>query len=68
MTYWVEYGYTCTIDGDEFEDIGSGRFHCRKKDIQDAVELRVREELEYEKYSDLSIQIYDFYRTTDVEV
>ena len=68
MTYWVEYKYSYTlISGEEIEDIDSGRFHCHKKDIKKAVEERVKEDLEYECYSDLKICINDAYPTTDYE-
>ena len=49
-------------------NIEGGRFHCRKKDIKKAVEERVKKDLEYERYSDLKICIYDAYPTTDCEV
>lgn len=69
MTYWVEYEYSYTLlSGEVIEDIDSGRFHCRKKDIKKAVEERVKEDLEGERYSDLKIRIYDAYPTTDYEV
>ena len=69
MTYWVEYEYSYTLlSGEVIEDMDSGRFHCRKKDIKKAVEERVKEDLEYERYSDLKIRIYDAYPTTDCEV
>ena len=68
MTYWVEYEYSYTLlNGEKIEDIDSGRFHCRKKDIKKAVEERVKEELECERYSDLMICIIDAYPTTDCE-
>ena len=46
----------------------SGRFRCRKKDIEKAVVERVTKELEYERYTDLKIYINDAYSTTDCEV
>ena len=68
MTYWVEYEYSYTLlNGEEIEDIDSGRFHCRKKDIKKEVEERVKEDLECERYSDLKICINDAYPTTDCE-
>lgn len=68
MTYWVEYEYSYTLlSGEEIEDIDSGRFHCRKKDIKKVVEEKVKEDLECERYSDLRICIYDAYPTTDCE-
>ena len=69
MTYWVEYEYSSTLlSGEEIEDMNSGRFHCRKKDIKKAVMERVTKELEYERYTDLKIYINDAYPTTDSEV
>jgi len=68
MTYWVGYEYSYKINGEVYEDCDSGRFHCRKKHIKKAVEERVKEDLEYERYSDLKICIYDAYPTTDCEV
>ena len=69
MTYWVEYEYSYTFPNGEMDIIiEGGRFHCRKKDIKKAVEERVKEDLECERYSDLKICIYDAYPTTDCEV
>lgn len=69
MTYWVEYEYTYTLfSGEEIEDMDSGRFRCRKEDIEKAVVERVTKELEYERYTDLKIYINDAYPTTDCEV
>lgn len=69
MTYWVEYEYSYTLlSGEEIEDIDSGRFRCRKKDIEKAEMERVIEELEYERYTDLKVYINDAYPTTDYEV
>lgn len=42
MIYWVEYEYSYTLlSGEEIEDMDSGRFHCRKRDIEKAVTERV---------------------------
>lgn len=69
MTYWVEYEYSYTLlSGEDIEDMGSGRFRCRKKDIEKAVMERVIKELEYERYTDLRIHIDNAYPTTDCEV
>lgn len=69
MTYWVEYEYTYTLaNGDVCEDSDGRRFHCRKKDIKHEVENAVKDELMYEKYTDLKVKIYDCYQTTDCEV
>lgn len=69
MTYWVEYEYSYTLlSGEDIEDIDSGRFCCRKKDIEKAVMERVTKELEYERYTDLEVYINDAYPTTDCEV
>ena len=69
MTYWVEYEYTYTLtNGDGCEDSDGRRFHCRKKDIKQEVENAVKDELMYEKYTDLKVDIYDCYQTTDCEV
>lgn len=69
MTYWVEYEYLYTLlSGEVIEDMGSGRFRCRKKDIEKAVAERVIKELEYERYTDLRIYIDNAYPTTDCEV
>ena len=69
MTYWVEYEYTYTLlSGENIENIDSGRFRCRKKDIEKAVMERVVKELECEQYTDLNIYINDAYPTTDCEV
>ena len=69
MTYCVEYEYSYTLlSGEEIEDVDSGRFRCRKKDIEKAVMERVIKELEYERYTDLKIYINDAYPTTDCEV
>ena len=68
MTYWVEYEYSCKINGEVYEYSDSGRFHCRKKGIKKEVESKVMSELRYEHYSDLKIKINDLYPTTDCEV
>lgn len=69
MTYWVEYEYSCTLlSGEEIEDMDSGRFRCRKKDIEKTVMERVIKELEHERYTNLQIYINNAYPTTDCEV
>lgn len=69
MTYWVEYEYTYTLhSGEEIQDSDSGRFHCCKKNIKKAVEEKIKQKLEYENFSDLKFNVYDFYPTTDCEV
>ena len=68
MTYWVEYEYSCTINGEVYEYCDSGRFHCSKRCIKKEVEAEVRSVLRYEHYTDLKFKINDFYPTTDFEV
>ena len=71
-TYWVEYTYTYEIfidDKWEMEnDFDAGRFTCKKADIRKAVEKRIKDDLQYEKYRNLEFQITDQYETTDYEI
>lgn len=74
-TYWVEYSYIYEIWVEIDEDRGwdlesdcdSGRFKCLKKDLEKEVRKKVEKDLEYEKYRNLKISIYDYYITTDTE-
>lgn len=73
-TWWVEFEWTCMIyDPEENEwfeddDCDACRFQCLKKNIPEEVRKHVEEELEYEKYKGLKINISDCYQTTDCEV
>lgn len=66
-TYWVQYSYTYKYFGDSFGDFESGRFRCKKKDIPNEVEKRIKEELD-NFVTDLKIDIRDCYETTDFEI
>lgn len=77
MTYWVQYSFSYQTPFDNGEnrkwvvesDFGSGRFHCRKKDIKREVETYILEEELYDiEFRDLRITIIESYATTDTEV
>lgn len=67
-TYWVSYTYTYKYFGDAFDDSGSGRFKCLKKNIPEEVKKRIIEEDLDEFATDLKIDIEDAYETTEYEV
>ena len=73
-TYWVGYTYKYelwdSIDKvwEEIDDSEADRFHCLKKDIKKEVEKRIKEDLQYETYRNLTFDIYESYITTDSEV
>ena len=73
-TWWVEYEWTCEIEdtttGKWFEerDCDACRLQCLKKNIPEVVRSHIADELRYEKYKNLKINIIDVYETTEYEI